>query len=46
MKRFWRKSSFFSIVVFLVFALVASNGITHRTLSTDIRQLQDCLTAR
>ena len=45
-KRIWRKTSFFSIVIFIVFALVASNGITHRTLSTDIRQLQDCLTAR
>jgi D-alanyl-D-alanine dipeptidase len=45
-KRFWRKSSFISIFIFIVFALVASNGITHRTLSTDIRQLQDCLNAR
>jgi D-alanyl-D-alanine dipeptidase len=46
MKRFWRKSSFISIVIFMVFALVASNGVTHRTLSTDVRQLQNCLTAR
>ncbi len=45
-KRFWRKSSFISIFVFIVFALVASNGITHRTLSTDVRQLEDCLIAR
>ncbi len=46
MKRFLRKTSFITIVVFIVFALVASNGITHRTLSTDVRQLQDCLIAR
>ncbi len=45
-KRFWRKSSFISIFIFIVFALVASNGITHRTLSTDVRQLEDCLIAR
>lgn len=46
MKRFFRKISFFTTVVFIVFALVASNGITHRTLSTDVRQLEDCLIAR
>jgi D-alanyl-D-alanine dipeptidase len=46
MKRFWRKSSFISIFIFIVFTLVASKGITHRTLSTDVRQLQDCLIAR
>jgi D-alanyl-D-alanine dipeptidase len=46
MKRFLRKTYFISIFIFIVFALVASNGITHRTLSTDIQQLQDCLNAR
>jgi hypothetical protein len=45
MKRLVRKSSFISIVIFIIFALVASNGITHRTLSTNVRQLEDCLIA-
>jgi D-alanyl-D-alanine dipeptidase len=46
MKRFLRKTVFFSIIVIISFSLVASNGITHRTLSTDIRQLEDCLIVR
>ncbi|MFH7027542.1 MAG: D-alanyl-D-alanine carboxypeptidase family protein [Heteroscytonema crispum UTEX LB 1556] len=46
MKRFLRKTAFFSIIVVVAFSLVASNGITHRTLSSDISQLEDCLIER
>lgn len=45
MKRILKKTAFFVLIAFTAFALVASNGITQRTLSTDIQQSEDCLIA-
>ncbi|PLZ97305.1 peptidase M15 [Fischerella thermalis CCMEE 5268] len=37
MKRFWKKTAFFTIVVLIVFSLVASSGTKNKILSQDIR---------
>ncbi|PMB44849.1 peptidase M15 [Fischerella thermalis CCMEE 5205] len=37
MKRFWKKTAFFTIVALIVFSLVASSGTTNKILSQDIR---------
>ena len=42
MKRILKKTALFTIVVFMVFALVASNGMTQRTLSTQRLPIQNC----
>lgn len=42
MKKFLRKVTFISIVIFMVFAIVASNTISQRQLTTGISQEQDC----
>jgi hypothetical protein len=46
MKRILRNISFFSIVVFITFAVVASNGVSHRTLSINVHQMEDCWIGR
>lgn len=43
MKRILRKAAFFSIVVFIAFMLVASNGITQRKLATTAQTPDGCL---
>ena len=43
MKKIIKKIVFITIVVFMVFAIVASNEITHRQLTTEMSQVQDCL---
>ncbi|MBW4562441.1 MAG: D-alanyl-D-alanine carboxypeptidase family protein [Mojavia pulchra JT2-VF2] len=42
MQRILRKTAFFSIIFFIVFALVASNGIAHHKLVGNTAQFIDC----
>ncbi len=42
MKRILKKTALFTVVVFIVFALVASNGMTQRTLSTQRLPIKNC----
>jgi len=44
MKKIIKKTVFIAIVIFMVFAIVASNEMTHRQVTTEVPQLQDCLT--
>ncbi|PLZ26514.1 peptidase M15 [Fischerella thermalis WC542] len=37
MKRFWKKTAFYTIVALIVFSLAASSGTTNKILSQDIR---------
>ncbi|MCM0590128.1 MAG: D-alanyl-D-alanine carboxypeptidase family protein [Gloeotrichia echinulata IR180] len=45
MQRILRKTAFFTIIFFIVFALVASNGITHPKPVINTVQLNSCLTS-
>jgi hypothetical protein len=45
MKRFWKKTAFFTIVALIVFSLVASSGTTNKILSQDIRNSESCILA-
>ncbi|MBR8836117.1 MAG: D-alanyl-D-alanine carboxypeptidase family protein [Stigonema ocellatum SAG 48.90 = DSM 106950] len=43
MKKIVKKSVFIAIIVFMVFAIVGSNEMTHGQLTTEGTQLDDCL---
>jgi D-alanyl-D-alanine dipeptidase len=45
MKKLLRKTIFITIVVFMIFVIVASDKIAHRQLTTEILQQNDCLRA-
>ncbi|MFB2772522.1 D-alanyl-D-alanine carboxypeptidase family protein [Pelatocladus sp. BLCC-F211] len=45
MKRFWKKTAFFTIIALIVFSLVASSGTKNKILSQDIRYSENCILA-
>ncbi|WP_315787712.1 D-alanyl-D-alanine carboxypeptidase family protein [Fischerella sp. JS2] len=45
MKRFWKKTAFFTIVALIVFSLVASSGTTNKILNQDTRNSESYILA-
>ncbi len=45
MKRFWKKTAFFTIIALIVFSLVASSGTKNKIFSQNIRNPESCIVA-